>query len=91
MNRNVYITKLLYQGDVDEAGRPHGRGKLLYVVEKDPREERRFADEGDIKYEGEFEHGKRHGDGDLHVLCAGYNTVSEYVNLSTPHRLSADG
>lgn len=79
MDRKVNITKLFYQGDVDEAGRPHGRGKLVYVVEKDPRKERRFADEGNIKYEGEFEHGKRHGDGDLHVLGVGYNPVSEYA------------
>ena len=78
MEKIKKITKLVYKGEVDEAGLPHGKGELHYVVEKDPKEERMFDDLGDLRYKGEFLHGIRQGDGDLHALGLGYNPVSKY-------------
>ena len=46
----------VYEGQLDEDGRPHGMGTVLYA-EGDPGERAR--------YQGEFEHGKRHGRGSL--------------------------
>lgn len=72
------IIKCVYKGEVDAAGLPHGKGVMNYIVEKDPAEELMFPDQNDLRYEGEFVHGLRQGDGDLHALGIGYNPVSEY-------------
>lgn len=79
MEKIKIIKKLVYEGEVDEQGRPHGKGTLYYVVEKDPAEERKFDNQGDLRYRGEFEHGLRQGDGDLHALGLGHNPVSRYA------------
>ena len=71
------IVKCTYRGEVDAEGRPHGKGELYYVVEKDPTENHLFDNQGDLRYKGEFVHGVRQGEGDLHALGGGYNPVSE--------------
>lgn len=45
-----------YQGDVDELGRPHGRGSLI--------------DDSGNQYDGQFKHGKKNGKGSL-LYCSG--------------------
>ena len=78
MERIRKITKLVYKGQVDENGCPHGKGELHYIVEKDPEEDCMFDDQHDLRYKGEFVHGLRQGDGDLHAMGVGYNPVSRY-------------
>lgn len=46
----------VYEGQLDEEGRPHGVGTILYAE----------GDSGErARYQGEFQHGKRHGRGSL--------------------------
>ena len=70
------IVKCIYTGEVDAEGLPHGNGVLNYIVEKDPSEERTFDNQYDLRYKGEFVHGLRQGEGDLHAMGVGYNPVS---------------
>lgn len=70
------IIKLEYSGPVDEQGRPHGTGTMIYKVE--PEADDSFEGKEDLRYKGEFVHGMRHGEGDLHTLGLAYNPVSEY-------------
>lgn len=72
------IVKCIYKGEVDAEGLPHGNGVLNYIVEKDPSEELKFDNQYDLRYRGEFHHGLRQGEGDLHVMGVGYNPVSRY-------------
>lgn len=72
------IVKCVYTGEVDAEGLPHGNGVLNYIVEKDPSEERTFDNQYDLRYKGEFVHGLRQGEGDLHAMGVGYNPVSRY-------------
>ena len=72
------IVKCIYTGEVDAEGLPHGNGVLNYIVEKDPSEERTFDNQYDLRYKGEFVHGLRQGEGDLHAMGVGYNPVSRY-------------
>ncbi len=72
------IVKCTYKGEVDEAGLPHGKGELYYIVEKDPGENLMFDDQKNLRYKGEFHHGVRQGEGDLHALGIAYNPVSQY-------------
>ena len=76
MEKARKIIQLRYTGEVDAEGLPHGKGELLYVVERRPDDS--FSGQGDLRYKGEFVHGLRHGDGDLHALGSMYNPVSEY-------------
>lgn len=70
------IVKLNYRGEMDEAGLPHGKGEIRYIVE--PESNKNQEGIGDICYEGEFVHGLRHGDGELQILGMYPNPVSEY-------------
>ena len=72
------IVKYIYTGEVDAEGLPHGNGVLNYIVEKGPSEERTFDNQYDLRYKGEFVHGLRQGEGDLHAMGVGYNPVSRY-------------
>ena len=75
------IVKLQYRGKTDENGLPHGEGELRYVVEPDLEKEAKdplYKGLGDLRYKGHFEHGLRHGEGDLHALGLDYNPVSQY-------------
>lgn len=47
-----------YEGEKDAEGRPHGKGTMTYIADKSEDERAR-----DCKYEGEFVHGVRHGEG----------------------------
>lgn len=76
MGQPKEIIKCVYKGEVDEKGLPHGSGKMLYVVKPDGDETIKGL--GDLRYQGEFCHGLRHGEGDLHVLGLINNPVSEY-------------
>ncbi|MBR1755685.1 MAG: hypothetical protein IJ739_04090 [Bacteroidaceae bacterium] len=71
------IVKCFYKGEVDVQGLPHGKGELHYIVERDPSEQLLFDDQYNLRYRGEFCHGLRQGEGDLHVMGTGYNPVSE--------------
>lgn len=73
------IVKCIYKGEVDDTGLPHGKGELHYIVKKDPSEELTFDNQHDLRYKGEFHHGLRQGEGDLHIMGVGYNPVSEYA------------
>ena len=70
------IIRLEYDGERDADGLPPGKGELRYVVEHRPDDS--FPGQGGLRYVGEFVHGLRHGDGDLHALGSMYNPVSEY-------------
>ena len=70
------IIKLEYTGPLDENGLPHGKGVMLYMVEPDPKDT--YKGKNNLRYKGEFVHGLRHGDGDLHALGLIHNPVSEY-------------
>lgn len=70
------IIKCIYTGEVDENGLPHGKGKMRYVVE--PKADSTVKGLGDLRYSGEFCHGIRQGEGDLHGLGLINNPVSEY-------------
>ena len=72
------ILKLVYKGEIDDAGMPHGKGVMNYIVEKDPAEDYMFDDQHNLRYKGEFVHGLRQGEGDLHVMGVAYNPVSRY-------------
>ena len=72
------IVKCIYKGEVDAEGLPHGKGELYYIVKKSPSEELKFDDQHNLRYRGEFHHGLRQGEGDLHVMGVGYNPVSRY-------------
>lgn len=75
------IIQLLYTGETDEDGRPHGEGVLRYVVEPDLEKIAKdpiYKGYGDLRYRGRFEHGLRQGEGDLHALGLHPNPVSEY-------------
>jgi len=76
MEKARKIIRLCYTGEVDTEGLPHGQGELRYVVE--PRPDDSFPGQGELRYVGEFVHGLRQGDGDLHSLGSMYNPVSEY-------------
>jgi hypothetical protein len=82
MEESRKIIKLLYVGETDENGLPHGEGELRYVVEPDLEKEAEdpiYKGTGDLRYKGHFEHGLRQGDGDLHGLGLTYNPVSQYA------------
>ena len=70
------IIKCVYSGEVDADSLPHGKGKMDYIVERRPGDS--FPEEGNLCYKGEFVHGLRHGEGDLHCLGLIHNPVSEY-------------
>lgn len=70
------IIKCVYTGEVDADGLPHGKGKMDYIVERRPDDS--FPEEGNMRYRGEFVHGLRHGDGDLHSRGLMNNPTSEY-------------
>lgn len=72
------IVKCVYKGEMDAEGLPHGKGVMNYIVEKDPSEELMFDNQHDLRYKGEFVHGLRQGEGDLHAMGVGYNPVSRY-------------
>lgn len=55
-----------YDGPVDDEGRPHGHG-TQHLTDGDKK----------YKYEGDFEHGQRHGDGELLVSSSIPNTLTE--------------
>ena len=69
------IIKCIYKGDVDAEGRPHGQGVMDYIVERHADDS--FPEEDNLRYKGEFVHGLRHGDGDLHAMGLINNPVSE--------------
>jgi len=82
MKKPIKFIKLLYVGETDENGLPHGEGELRYVVEPDSEKEAQdpiHKGTGDLRYKGHFEHGLRHGEGDLHELGLIYNPVSQYA------------
>lgn len=72
------IVKCIYKGEVDAEGLPHGKGEMYYIVKKNPSEELKFDNQHNLRYRGEFHHGLRQGEGDLHVMGVGYNPVSRY-------------
>lgn len=76
MEKERKIIQLRYTGEVDAEGLPHGKGELHYIVESRPDDS--FERKGELRYVGEFVHGLRHGDGDLHSLGLMNNPVSEY-------------
>ena len=65
MQRKIYNTmdeirfvSCFYEGELDEQGLPHGKGTMTYIADKSEN-----ADARDYKYEGEFVHGVRNGEG----------------------------
>ena len=70
------IMKCIYKGEVDSDGLPHGKGEMSYIVER--RSDDPFPEACNLCYKGDFVHGLRHGDGDLHTLGQITNPVSEY-------------
>ena len=62
-----------YEGEVNHAGDPHGRGVLTWNTRK------LWTDEphGEVRYEGEFRHGWFHGRG-LLVWSEGYRYEGEF-------------
>ena len=48
--------KIKYEGELNENGKPHGRGKWIYSNRTRTYE-----------YEGEWENGNRHGDGERYI------------------------
>ena len=72
----IYCT---YEGPVDAQGLPHGKGTMVYVADKSED-----ADARDLKYEGEFVHGVRHGEG---CLCRD----SYFPNSKTQYEWYSEG
>ena len=72
----IYCT---YEGPVDAQGLPHGKGTMIYVADKSED-----ADARDLKYEGEFVHGVRHGEG---YLCRD----SYFPNSKTQYEWYSEG
>lgn len=70
------IIQLDYNGPVDQNGLPHGSGTMTYRVE--PQPDAAAEGLGNLRYTGQFVHGKRQGEGDFHALGLLYNPVSEY-------------
>ena len=73
------IASCQYTGPVDAAGLPHGKGTMLYIADKTED-----SDARDFKYEGEFVHGIRHGQG---YICR----MSYVPNSKTAYEWYSEG
>lgn len=70
MKKEKAIIGCIYEGKIDTEGRPHGQGKMVYKVNDE-----QFKD---MRYNGEFVHGVRQGEGCLSFAKQMPNSQTAY-------------